>query len=399
MDTTFSSGRQLAEAELTKQARLRSYGVPLAACVEPSLAHPPDLLLRAVANVVGRAVRRLIDTGWRPVDMTQVRARRLDAVAGACLYDVLGEVTDADARLRTDPAWSAELREVVAAEPAGTPRPRLTSGVSDARWSLGETAGIALDLLAQIAFWPALANAAPVAMTGDAREAAMLVKVRALLAKAERTEFEHEAEAFTAKAQELMARHSVDEAMLGAARANPTAGAALQRIWLDAPYVRPKFSIVHAVAAANHCQALLNDSLDVASVVGMAADVRATVLLATSLQLQAARALARARPDHDDGWGPSVKTYRRSFLLAFAARIGERLREATTTVESGVDLELLLPVLADRKAVVERAVKEAFPLTRPMRRTAAVDPSGWAAGRAAADLARLGSGEALRGSA
>jgi hypothetical protein len=42
----------------------------------------------------------------------------------------------------------------------------------------------------------------------------MLDKVRKLLAKAERAGTEHEAEAFTAKAQELILRYAIDEAML-----------------------------------------------------------------------------------------------------------------------------------------------------------------------------------------
>ena len=40
-----------------------------------------------------------------------------------------------------------------------------------------------------------------------------LATIRGLLAKAEATEFAAEAEAFTAKASELMARYSLDEAM------------------------------------------------------------------------------------------------------------------------------------------------------------------------------------------
>lgn len=40
--------------------------------------------------------------------------------------------------------------------------------------------------------------------------------MRGLLAKAEATEFEQEAEALTAKAQQLIARHAVDGALLHA---------------------------------------------------------------------------------------------------------------------------------------------------------------------------------------
>ncbi|MEE3919447.1 DUF2786 domain-containing protein [Micromonospora sp. BRA006-A] len=51
----------------------------------------------------------------------------------------------------------------------------------------------------------------------------MLDRVRALLAKAESTGYPAEAEAFTAKAQELMARHSIDAALLDAGPTGPAA--------------------------------------------------------------------------------------------------------------------------------------------------------------------------------
>ena len=44
----------------------------------------------------------------------------------------------------------------------------------------------------------------------------MLDKVRALLAKAESTEFPEEAGALTSRAQQLMARYSIDHALLAA---------------------------------------------------------------------------------------------------------------------------------------------------------------------------------------
>ena len=47
---------------------------------------------------------------------------------------------------------------------------------------------------------------------GTVGEPKMLARIRALLAKAEATTFVEEADAFTAKAQELMARHAIDAA-------------------------------------------------------------------------------------------------------------------------------------------------------------------------------------------
>jgi len=74
----------------------------------------------------------------------------------------------------------------------------------------------------------------------------VLQKVRGLLAKAESTEFEAEAAALTAKAQELMTRHAIDRAALhvGQAVGRPS----IIRVAIEAPYVDPKSLLLQLVA-------------------------------------------------------------------------------------------------------------------------------------------------------
>ena len=74
----------------------------------------------------------------------------------------------------------------------------------------------------------------------------ILDKVRALLAKAESTQFEAEAEAFTAKAQELMTRHRIDRAVLNASDDLGDAPAG-RRLGIDDPYadVRQSMQRLH----------------------------------------------------------------------------------------------------------------------------------------------------------
>jgi hypothetical protein len=117
-------------------------------------------------------------------------------------------------------------------------------------------------------------------------------------------------------------------------------------------------------------------------------------MLFTSLLVQATKRMtALARDDGADrsATPASGRAFRRSFLLAFADRIGERLAESARAateaalVEHG---ERLLPVLARQQDAAEEALRKLFPHLR--RRTVRVsDLSGWAAGRAAADLADL----------
>jgi hypothetical protein len=59
--------------------------------------------------------------------------------------------------------------------------------------------------------------------------------VRALLAKAEATKFPEEAEALSAKAQELMSRYSLHQAVADHGRGRAPVAAA-QRIWIGSGY-------------------------------------------------------------------------------------------------------------------------------------------------------------------
>src|SRR5205807_2396905 len=80
-------------------------------------------------------------------------------------------------------------------------------------------------------------------------DARILERVRALLAKAESTTFPEEAEALSAKAQELMARYAIDRALLGGVGDGPH-GVGGRRIHIDDPYARSKFLLVDVVADA-----------------------------------------------------------------------------------------------------------------------------------------------------
>src|SRR5262249_56557754 len=114
--------------------------------------------------------------------------------------------------------------------------------------------------------------------SGRAADQRMLDRVRALLAKAESTEFPEEAEAFTAKAQELMARYSIDHALLAA-----DTGAADQptgiRVGIDNPYEAAKALLLQEVAEANRCRAVWSKQLGFATVLGYPADTGAVELL------------------------------------------------------------------------------------------------------------------------
>ena len=224
----------------------------------------------------------------------------------------------------------------------------------------------------------------------------VLDKVRALLAKAEATTFAAEAETFTAKAHELMARHTIDEAMLArATRGQRAPGAPITvRLAIDDPYAKAKSALAQWVAETNGCHACFHPSASMSSVVGHATDVAAVEMLYTSMLVQAQTAM------NAEAAGPQASKHRRSrgfrsaFLEAYAARIGERLREVNAQVKEEAlaqDSEgRLLPELARRESAVGEHFAELFPHLTTSARRGAVDAAGFAAGHDAANRAALG---------
>lgn len=236
------------------------------------------------------------------------------------------------------------------------------------------------------------------AVAAHGLDAGMLAKVRALLAKAESTTFPEEAEALSAKAQELMTRYRIDAAVVGAGPGSGGPGG--RRIWVDDPYAGAKVSLLGAVARANGCEAVELGGLGCVHVVGFPADLEVVELLHTSLLVQVATAMLAAGPQVDARGRSRTRSFRQSFLLAYAWRVGGRLTEANAATEATVDAERgggLLPVLRDRDREVTDAVAELFPNAGTRGRRSVSNAAGWGAGVAAADRADLGVDQRLAG--
>jgi hypothetical protein len=215
-------------------------------------------------------------------------------------------------------------------------------------------------------------------------------RVRALLAKAESTAFVEEADALTAKAQELMARFSIDNAMVaGEAGGDAPCG---RRMGVDDPYAQGKANLLAAIAAANRCRTVWMAGYGFSTVVGFANDIDIVEVLYLSLLVQATRAMTAAGAVRDSAGRSRTRSFRQSFMFSFARRIGERLEEATraATAEASEAVgSRLLPVLAGRASAVNDAFETLFPDVKPS--SARISSMvGWAAGRAAADLAHFG---------
>jgi hypothetical protein len=214
-------------------------------------------------------------------------------------------------------------------------------------------------------------------------------KVRALLRKAESTTFPAEAEALTAKAQDLLTRHAIDEAHLGMEDV-PGGGPTVRSLPIASAYASGRAMLLSSVASANRCTAVWDAQASTAMVVGFPTDLDAVDLLWSSLMRQAEVAVAAAGPQVDTRGRSTTRSWRSAFWVAFSHRIGQRLAAQTADTVAAVaggDTGVL-PVLASRQREVDDAVRRAFPRLRT-RRTRVANGDGWEAGQVAADTASL----------
>ena len=224
---------------------------------------------------------------------------------------------------------------------------------------------------------------------------ALASRIAALLDKAESTSFPAEAETFLAKAQELMARHAIDEAIVAGARGEADEVTVMDLLVTN-PYASAKSVLLSAVADANRCRVVSVDRPGgrlLCTAVGHRTDLDHVRTLYLSLSHQAVRFMLEASPPPGSG----VRRFRHAFLLSFGARIGERLREAGHAAEvEAQDEQLHRPggasvtlVLASRQAKVDRAFAERFPRVQT-KRVSSSSGAGHVLGRAAADRSALG---------
>lgn len=348
---------------------------------------------RLLASRLLGAVGRLYEHGWQPSDLLHVVGRqwtqRVQRLAAAVLAH---DAATSHATLRAPEEWVAQLGDLGPDDgpdlvTAWHHREGLEPGDAwrDGLRLLGQLTQLPRveALLSRPSQWGRAAR--PRVDPTAAPEPKVLARVRALLAKAESTGFPEEADALTAKAQDLMTRHAIDEAVLHAGE--PAAGGVVaRRVHVSDPYASAKVQLLDAVGRVNDVRVVWTAAFGTATVVGHPADLDAVELLFTSLLVQATRALAEAARTQ------SAKSFRRAFLLAYAIRIGERLEQARAHARGDAELTYgaaLVPVLAERSEAVDQAFTTMFPALRAPRRTR-VDAQGWDAGRAAADQADLG---------
>jgi hypothetical protein len=398
-----------------------------------------EAVSRALVGYLRASVSAAWQRGWQPAELARHFGRELSANHAAMVADMITAEMLGYADATVDARWAAQAAALEAVAPGTGAWWGSDADYLRARYGLGRDAefiavvATAVEALHAFRHLPALERLLP--LPGSARPAPepapaaagagpastapagtapaderMLSRIRALLAKAESTEFAQEAEALSGRAQELMAKYSIDHALLAAeaGRAETPGG---RRIAVDNPYEAAKATLLQIVAEANRCRVVWSRELGLVTVIGFPADLDAVELLFTSLLVQANTAMLRTGGTRDGSGRSTTRAFRQSFLLAYAVRIGERLSEAADHAEQAAVAEQraaaagsadgidriaarkgadLVPFLAARHRAVDDAVGDMFgsKLTRS-RSVRATDADGWNSGRAAADQASL----------
>ncbi|MDZ7674588.1 MAG: DUF2786 domain-containing protein [Acidimicrobiales bacterium] len=339
--------------------------------------------------------------GWQPAVLHRTVSRQAHADDASRLRDVLADEAAGYEALGREvaPDWMAQLDGL-----GITPSAR--RDLRDVGDDWRATIASAVRLVSLLRTLPDLPVLTPPpsqwqsgvrTTTASSLPPGLLEKVRALLAKAESTSYDAEADAFTAKAQELMARHRIDRAVLDDAQRCDDDQPVGRRVFVDDPYAEAKAMLLTEVADANGGSAIYSKGFGFCTVFAHTDELDLIDDLFTSLLVQATAALRR-EGSKTDPYGRSRTTkFRRSFLLSFGARIGERLREAVDATVAEAEAETgrsLVPVLADRADESRAAAEEAFPEVRTFHRQV-TDREGWIAGRVFGDQADIGSGASL----
>jgi len=370
------------------------------------VAHDPAGLAEMDALASMRLRQSLVarwEYGWQPADLIHVVRRSRSCLVPLLATAIVAQVGAAATAVPPPAAWRDQLMAVAdEAVPPGAkdPADRLVAACAGSSRPLVETWTDLIQLLVLLAALPALEQLLPPPSAWargvvrsrpaqDGRERSrVLNRIRTLLAKAEATEFAAEAETFTAKAQDLMTRHAIDEALLRASedRAIDIRGV---RVHIHNPYAGEKVSLLNQVARANRCRAVWNKPFGLVTVLGTPVDVDQVEMLFTSLLIQAIRAMAEAGARRAGSFNRSA-SFRRSFLMAYAVRIGERLTETSAAAAAAYGTELV-PVLQRQTDAVQAELDRLFPQTRTAK-AGRYNAAGWGAGREAADRAHLTAG-------
>lgn len=230
--------------------------------------------------------------------------------------------------------------------------------------------------------------------------------IQKLLSRAEATDFESERESCLAKVADLMARYSIEEALVASAPRdrNDKARPVERLMVVPPPYAARKVALFGAVGLNSGCTVIDIGTDDTGvrrvAVIGFEGDVERAEVLITSLLVQLTRSML-GDPSGARGGAGATAAWRRSFISGFTVRVDQRLAEARARQTTAVSAEArtgssVALVLADREAEVDAEVRRRYPYLRTKRMDSGSSAHGHRAGSIAGDRADIGAREFAR---
>lgn len=224
-------------------------------------------------------------------------------------------------------------------------------------------------------------------------------KVKKLLALAEKAGTQEEAELAMARAQEMMTKHMIDDAMLASLGDGRDEDKLIDEFQLipKSAYFEYVVQLWAAAAESNGVQVLVVKiqrwALEQGVIlVGWQTDIERTKLMFDLIHHQCKRGRNRDMPAHLKalGGGKIVGDWKRAFTLAFAVRVGQRLREQAerTKQEVATTNPEFLPVLVSRQERAQRLAEDMSSGKHEVKLK--YNREGYEAGHRAANQADLG---------
>lgn len=222
----------------------------------------------------------------------------------------------------------------------------------------------------------------------------LIERVRKLLDKAERTDSAHEAQAFAAKAADLVARHRIaPEQLHQRSRTGADDLAIRERFVGRGAYVRGRLALLGNIAEAHDVRMVFQPTSagSVAFLAGRSEDLDIVEVMYTSLHSQIATQMSALR----GSTGAATQRQRRGFLFGFANRIGELLAESAAavraetqrSVDGGAGTAL---AVRERRERVDEFADESWGRVRSASRPATLSSDGYSRGVDAAERADVG---------
>lgn len=232
-------------------------------------------------------------------------------------------------------------------------------------------------------------------MPTDLTHDQMVKRVEKLLAKAQSTDFEAEADAFIAKAQSLITQHKIDQSKLNvngqASTPNVEAICKTIRIKPSMKYRERMILVMSVLADANEVYVIFSKEgsetgrMNIWMLYGTQSSIDSTMRLWRAVYPQVKRGLKKPPPE-----GVHGRRFRTSYITGFAHALGARLQKARKeAVGSSTDLVVLHDEMDRAK---DRAADD-WPHMRTQKMNAGTSSDGYGQGMKDGRSANLATGK------